>query len=271
MAELKNTNSHLFEIFKKNIKVFLIVGVVGIIVSAVFSSSTFIPPKFKSTAVVYPSNLKEYSDESSIEQMIQWFESVEIKNRVIDEKQLIEHYKLDTNDKLFYYDLMTMYDENVSISETRYETALIKVVDENPEMAFEIVNSIITNFNEVVREVKLKRTNEQLKNIKYRFGLIVEQLDSLGYKNHLPFEEGESYITHGDRVTSLMEEYTAVSEDYHYLLAIINEDVTYTNLVVKPYISQKKVYPIRWLIVVFSTFFSVLFTFIIILLKQKIK
>ena len=43
---------------------FIIVGVIAVILWAIFSGPTFIKPKFKSTARIYPSNISEMSEES---------------------------------------------------------------------------------------------------------------------------------------------------------------------------------------------------------------
>jgi hypothetical protein len=272
MNDLNNTNNYLFEVIKKNIKFFLIIGIITTIAAFIFSSPQFIAPEYKSTAIIYPSNLMHYSEENPIEQMLQWFESVEIKNNVIEENQLIKHYNIDENDNLYYYKLIKEYDENISVKETRYESAEIVVIDESPEIAFNIVNSIIKNFNKVVQGVHLKRVEEDLKSIEYRHNLIVTQLDSLGYKkSNLLNQEEENYVSHNDRITNLLKEYAKINEDFHYLKTLKDSKKTYTNVIVKPYVSQKKVFPIRWLIVLCSVFFTEMFGLIILLFLNKLK
>ena len=60
------------------------VGVVAFLSSLVFSSAYFIPPKFKSTAVVYPVNLIPYSNESATEQLLQLLQSGDVRLNVIN-------------------------------------------------------------------------------------------------------------------------------------------------------------------------------------------
>ncbi len=179
MSDLANMNSNLFEIALKNKKILIIVGVVAAILSVVFSSATFIKPKFKSQAIVYPSNLGEYSEESPIEQMMQWFESRTIKENVIKEFNLSEHYDIKPEDKLADYYLMLEYDDNVKISETKYESAEIVVTDTDPELAFKMVNSIIENLNKVIREEHKKRALEDLITVETQFNRIKHDLDSV--------------------------------------------------------------------------------------------
>lgn len=180
MSNLEDLNSNLLHIALKNKKTLIIVGFTAAVLSVVFSSATFIKPKFKSQAIVYPSNLGEYSEESPIEQMMQWFESRNLKERVIKENNLAEHYEIDVvNDKLGEYYLFLEYDENVKVSETKYESAQITVTDSDPEKAFKMVNSVIKNFNEVVRNEHKKRALEDLLTVETQFNKVKHDLDSV--------------------------------------------------------------------------------------------
>lgn len=179
MSDLATMNSNFFQIALKYKKTLIIVGVVSAILSVVFSSPTFIKPKYKSQAIVYPSNLGEYSEESPIEQMMQWFESRTIKENLIKEYNLAEHYDIKPEDKLADYYLMLEYDENVVISETKYESAQISVTDTDPELAFKIVNSIVDNLNIVIREEHRKRALEEFKTVETQFNKIKVELDSI--------------------------------------------------------------------------------------------
>jgi hypothetical protein len=67
MLDFKNDNLHLLAVVVNNTKGFIIVGVIASILSALFSSALFIDPKYKFSAIIYPSNLAVYSGESSIE------------------------------------------------------------------------------------------------------------------------------------------------------------------------------------------------------------
>lgn len=315
MSDLANMNSNLFQIALKNKKTLLIVGVVSTILSVVFSSSTFIKPKFKSQAIVYPSNLGEYSEESPIEQMMQWFESRSIKENVIKEFNLAEHYDINPADKLADYYLSLEYSDNIKINETRYESAEIVVTDTDPEQAYKMVYSIIDNLNKVIRAEHKKRADEDLLTTKNQLTKIKNDLDSTsnelkkirknyhiinypaqseqvmrGYlrtfdgaskttsnfdeivklKNNIE-EKGGDFINLEQRVYHLLEAYQFYEKEYHEAVKVATRVMTYTNLVSKPAISYKKVYPIRWLIVSLSTFGAVFFAFVIILFQQKIK
>ncbi|MFM7079592.1 MAG: hypothetical protein ACKOYC_07345, partial [Bacteroidota bacterium] len=97
--------SFIFGIIRKYAKQLSIVAGSTILLSIVFSSEFFIKPKFKSTAIVYPSNLIPYSTESPTEQMIQLFGSDEIRDEIIKDFDLFKHYEVDTTSK---YPLTTL-------------------------------------------------------------------------------------------------------------------------------------------------------------------
>lgn len=315
MSDLTNMNSNLFQIALKNKKVLIIVGVFAAVLSVVFSSSTFIKPKFKSQAIVYPSNLGEYSEESPIEQMMQWFESRAIKENVIKEFNLGEHYDIKPEDKLADYYLMLEYDDNVKVNETKYESAEIVVTDTDPELAFKMVNSIIENLNKVIRAEHKKRALEDLITIETQFNRIKSDLDSVslelkkirknyhiinyssqteevmrGYlrtfdgasktssnneeiiklMNNIE-EKGGDFINLEQRIYHLLDAYKEWEIEYIKADKTYRRIMTYTNIVTKPAISHKKVYPIRWLIVALSTFGAVFFAFVVILFQNRIK
>jgi capsular polysaccharide biosynthesis protein len=288
MFDLKNMNTNLIEIALKNFKLLFIVGAFAAVLAVIFSSPKFIDPKFQSQAIVYPSNLQEYSEESPIEQMMQWFESVSIKDKIIEEYNLAEHYEIEVEkDKLGYYYLLMEYDENISINETKYESAEISVIDTDPELAYNITNSIIKHFNDVVKKVHRKRAEEDLKTASEKMERVKNEMDSIIRKlnimdgidedNKMLSLKGDisnkssSYILYNQRATDLNKLYQEYKIEYHNILNQKLREMTYTNVVTEPYASYKKVFPVRWLIVVVSTFSAIFFAFIILLFSIRFK
>ena len=76
-------------------KQLMIVAGISLLASIIFSSPMFIKPKFKSTAIVYPSNLIAYSTESATEQMLQICQSSTIRDQIIRSFNLLQHYDID--------------------------------------------------------------------------------------------------------------------------------------------------------------------------------
>lgn len=253
---------------------------------AVIGASTYlIKPKYKSSAIVYPSNLGEFSEESYSEQMIQILNSRDITDKVIKEYNLPEHYEIDSAYKHFQSTMYYLYSENVSISKTEYESVEINVLDTDPEMAKNMVNSIINFYNAKVREMhrlKLKELmvlNEKQANnwesvkdslqariytLNNEYGVLdfavqVEKLTEGIYRskgNKDLIKKAEDQL---DNVKKYGAEFVFINQKYwkslelyfQYRLALdqqtieYNKEITYANVVTSPYVSDKKDSPKR--------------------------
>jgi capsule polysaccharide export protein KpsE/RkpR len=163
--------------FRKHL---IIVGVAALVISAVFSGPTFLKPRFKSNAILYPSNLISYSNESPTEQMLQLMQSSEIRSRMIDAFHLKAHYDIDTVRNTHQVtDVIKTYEENVTIKQTEYESVEITVFDEDPRIASDMVDSIITYFNQKTRELQRQKSAEVVVIFQNLFDAKTRELDSL--------------------------------------------------------------------------------------------
>ncbi|HSH66368.1 MAG TPA: hypothetical protein VLB84_11380 [Bacteroidia bacterium] len=160
-------------------KQFIIVTVIAVVISGIVSSKWFIKPKFKSFAIVYPSNLIQYSSESKSEQMMQLFESADIRNTVIRNLNLSEHYKIDTTLPAGYSDLIAEYESNVSVTRTDYESILIKVLDTDPQFACNMVKEIMNALNHKARSLQREKSAEILVMQKKQLSDRKRELDSV--------------------------------------------------------------------------------------------
>lgn len=156
-----------------------IITIVAALLAVVFSSSLFITPLFKSVAVVYPHNINPYSEESETEQMLQIIQSRDIKDNVINKFNLAEHYEIDSSYKYFYSTLLNEYDQHVNINKTMYESVEIEVMDKDPQMAANMVNSIIEFYNEKVRKIHNEKWLEVVKIYETQLDSKKEYIDSL--------------------------------------------------------------------------------------------
>ena len=288
----------------------LVVVVLSVILSSVFSSSYFIKPKYKSTAIIYPSNLMPYSQESPTEQMLQLFQSDSIFNHVSDYFHLIQHYRLDSASPTIHNELLGMYSENISIKKTEYEAVKIEVMDQQPEVACNMINEMVNAFNaftlkinkakskELVKifgdqmkmkQIQIDSINTALKELGVKFGIIdykaqsrelsKEYYRTIATGNEKKINELTNALRNleerGGKFHELQEHLNQSTGEYAKLLTSYNtvvEDsekfLTYTNVVVKPFPSDKKAYPVRWLIVTIATFASTLFSLIVIIIIE---
>jgi capsule polysaccharide export protein KpsE/RkpR len=153
-------NINLLKIFVKWKWHFLAIAAIAAVFAFIFSSPFFIKPKFKSDCTFYPSNIAPYSDESETEQMLQWLNSKDIKDSVIRKFNLSAHYGIDSSYKYYASTMYYLYDKNVKISKTQYESVEIVVLDTDPKMARDIVEAILYYCNEKIRYIHRSKYDE---------------------------------------------------------------------------------------------------------------
>ena len=155
--------SSLLSLLDKNKIRLAVIAIVAAVAAIIFSLPVFMPPRFKSFAVVYPSNLIAYSSESPTEQMLQIAQSSEIRNKVIKAFDLYSHYKIDTTSSAqFVTEAINQYEDNITIKKTEYESMEITAYDTDPLVASQIVDSIIVYFNIKARELQREKCEEVL-------------------------------------------------------------------------------------------------------------
>lgn len=286
---MENFNTkEIIAIVLKNKKAILIVTLLAAITSTVVSY--MLKPKFKSYAVVFPVNLSPSSEESNTEQLLQFFYSEEVKLAVAKKHDLYKHYDVDPNAEgargLFDF----YFKGNVSISPTLYESIEITVKDESPKMAQEIAQSMIDETNKLIMSVKRERLGEYLTNSYKAIRDQVKGIDSINYQINelrtkydiIDVAAQAKYLSkkmYGDKslseankltyeglktknvdLTKLYSVYSGqaktlndfVDQKDKYLFDY-NSNISFTNVVSKPTLPDKKFFPVRWLIVTIST------------------
>ena len=186
-------NQNLLEIVWKWKKHFIIVGILAIVLSAFFSSSIFIKPKYKSTARIYPSNnIYVFSEESQSEQLLEFITSLDIKLRTIDAFKLDEVYKIKRQNHQYLSSILSEFNDNVKFKKTEFETIEIQVLDTDPIRASNMCDSIISFLNEKVRLMHRIKHEEVAIIAKNDYAFISHKVDSLEEK--LTFLRKEYHI-----------------------------------------------------------------------------
>ncbi|HNX06257.1 MAG TPA: hypothetical protein PKL96_01610 [Bacteroidales bacterium] len=141
----------------------LIISLLAIVLSSIFSAPAFIKPKFKSYAVIYPANISPYSSETNTEQMLQLLKSEDMLFDIVSKFDLNKEYKIDTTDKYYRSKVIGELEDNVDIKRTEYESVLIEVYDREPGQACAIVNEFINLMNNKARNLQRSKTAEVVK------------------------------------------------------------------------------------------------------------
>jgi uncharacterized protein involved in exopolysaccharide biosynthesis len=173
-----STNLIIF-LWKKK-KPILIATVVAILASVIFSSELFIPPRFQSSVIMFPTtnssisksllsensfekeNILQFGEEEQVEQMLQILNSDEIRERVISKFDLMKHYRIDTSGRYPKTQLNKMFEENIAFNRTEYLSVRIDVMDENPNLAAEIANEISDLLDTVKTRMQQDRATQAL-------------------------------------------------------------------------------------------------------------
>jgi uncharacterized protein involved in exopolysaccharide biosynthesis len=309
-------NQRIFQLIWKRKVHFIIVGVVAIVLSAIFSGPMFIQPKFKSTARLYPVNIWALSEESETEQMLEILNSRDIKLKMFDAFDLAKVYKISPDDSHYLTYMLDIYNDNVNAKKTKFETVEIEVLDHNPLRASNMCDSIIHFYNTKVRDMHKAKDWEMVEISKKGLTRKYAELDTLTSrldsvrKNYgiLDYERQVERVTEGymealanGRTTSsgtreIRDLYKNLAEQgseaqwlegkyqflqtaidsltiqYDHYLSEYEKDITYSHVVEYPVPSDKKSYPVRWLIVAFSTvsaLFLALLVFLVLDYRKK--
>lgn len=136
----------------------LVILLVALLGSAIISG--LITEKYKSWAVVYPSNISPYSEESETEQMFQILQASYVRDKVIATFELDKHYEIAPDYKHYKTALVNEYNENVKISKTPGEAIRIEVLDKDPEISKQMVETILLAYNEKIRMLHEEKFEE---------------------------------------------------------------------------------------------------------------
>lgn len=314
MNEYVESNRYFINLLIKWKFHFLVITAVSAIAASVFSSAYFIPPKYKSYALIYPSNIIPYSSETPSEQLLQLLESADIRNVVITKFNLSEHYDIDTTREAGMTDLINTYVTNVEVKRTQFNSIEIKVLDTDPQLACKMVLEIINALNLKARSLQRDKTKEvvvltrnlmeikrrqvdsidavlQELRVKYQLldyniqtkevtksyykalsaGARKESLKDIDVIMRNLEERGGEYYNTKQTLDEVLKSYNTTKLDYDQALSDLNKELTYTNIVSKPFPADKKSYPIRWVIVVVSVLSANLFLFFIIIILKGAK
>jgi len=287
---------------------FLVITVIAIAASALFSSEWFIKPRYKSSATVYPANVVPFSEESTTEQILQMLQSSNIRDAVIKKFDLARHYGIDTTGKEGHAKLIGTWQFFVSISKTQFESVDIEVTDTDPNLASDMVTEIVAQLNNKISAIHKEKSREVAAVLQKQMILKKTQIDSLnnimqelrvkyqildydiqvkevtkayvqGLNSGRPSkdvdvmmrnleEKGGEYYKAKTIYDAVLVGYTQVNTEYDNVRKELNKNFTYSYVVSNSAPSDKKSYPVRWLIVVISVLSANAFLFLLIIIND---
>ena len=194
----KERQNLLLFIWRKRKILILITGIAGVVSTVV---SFMMTPLYLSTAIVFPAatstvsfseqrNAKaaamDFGEEEQSDQLVQILQSSRIRNKIVDQFDLMKHYDIDTTDANKHYLLMKEYEGHFAFIRTRYGSIQIDVLDRDPELAAEMANKIVDLIDTVKNNMVAERTwpafeiNTRKKNLLDQdLKLVLVKMDSL--------------------------------------------------------------------------------------------
>jgi len=189
-------------------KILIIVTSAGLVVSTVVAF--LMTPLYRSTAIVFPAatstvsfseqrNAKassmDFGEEEQAEQLIQILQSSKVRDKVVQQFDLMKHYEIEPDDANKHYKLVKEYNSHILFVRTRYGSIQIDVLDRDPQLAADMANKIVDLIDTVKNEMVMERTvpafeinkrkKEQLEADKKA---VLDQLDSLAALGVVPLE-----------------------------------------------------------------------------------
>jgi hypothetical protein len=282
-------------------------GVIALIagaISIVLSSPIFLRPKYKSTSIIYPVNIKEYSEESYTEQMLEILNSGDIRDQMIQAFKLDEHYRISPQYQFYKTALYGKYAEDVTFRKTENEAVKITVLDTDPIIACAMVDSLRKFYDRKVQSLHRVKVAEEYSIRKSELTRLKKEMDSLsdilgdlGRKYGVMEITGQSEgistayfsaIANGRDNTRLKEYFDNVAakspEARSLMLRVegasaqvvkvkelcddayreLSKTITYSVVVSPPYPSDKKDWPKRSIIVLMSVIFTLIMAMVVI-------
>jgi len=303
-----NSVDLLIYIWNKRV-VLMIVGLVAAVASMVISLT--ITPMFSSSVIMFPASnasvargllatnynanqsVYGFGEEDQAEQLLQVLHSEPIRTRIIENYNLMEHYEIDPEGKYPLTELYEMFKTNIKFSLTEFMSVEISVMDSDPEISAAIANDISNLVDTVFNSMKKKRAISALKLVEDQYMetefRMVTMQDSL-YR--ISYDLANNISPKGDAADKMIGAFAEYGVSYMYMLhqmryevGMVNnmriryqeakmeaqQNLPYKFVVEQAIPPEKKAYPNKSLIVVVSTFASLLFALIILIVIDNVK
>jgi uncharacterized protein involved in exopolysaccharide biosynthesis len=155
-TDLNSENLVMF--FYKWRKPLLLLSLIALVFSTV--ASLLIKEKFESSVILYPTvtssiskaliaenyngkdDILKFGEQEEAEQMLQVLNSDEIRNRIIEKYNLMNHYNIDDDCEYKKTELQSIYESNISVDMNRFMAVEIEVLDYDADTAALIANDI---------------------------------------------------------------------------------------------------------------------------------
>ncbi len=266
------------------ITITLIAAIASIIVSLV------ITPKFKSSVILYPKtqvsasqalttselidpddHIMNFGDEEATEQLIQTLYSEDIRFKIIDKFDLMNHYNIDAASEYPMTKLHEEYSDNIRFKRTEYMAVEIEVLDTDPQMAADLANEIATLLDSTLNKMQNDVAVEIFKVVQNEYNILrseIEQLEADLRKAHF---SSPAYASLSLQLTNENKRLSQLKSKLAEARVNANQQLPRKFMVTKAYAAEKKSYPVRWVICAVSTISAFMFAVLLMLFIERYK
>jgi uncharacterized protein involved in exopolysaccharide biosynthesis len=190
-----DSGSLIFYVFKK-FKTLFIVSFAAAILSTIISF--FITPKFESSVVMFPTagvsvskslladgynpmkgSLMNFGEEEEAEQLLQILNSEELRGRVIQKFDLMNHYEIKLNSKYPYTTLINEFKSNFKFRRTEFLSVVIEVRDKDPKKAAEMANYSAALIDTIMNNMQKQRAKQAFDLVKKEYVYLKETITQI--------------------------------------------------------------------------------------------
>jgi capsular polysaccharide biosynthesis protein len=300
-------------------KQLLIICIAAAALSYLASGPWLIKPKFRAAATFYPGTVNSISsalffklrekardplmfgEVEETEQFMQLLESGDLKARIIQKFDLMNHYHIDPANPNKNYLVDIQYNKNIKVKRTDFNSIEISVLDENPQMSADIANGVMMMADTIKTEIKRRVALQAYDIILKEYDSKVTMIDSLkdvmkemGAKGVYALPEQSIRLSESggapssDQRKALGEysgEYTLVYQMLRYEAENLSElrmrleqskvdargELSNIFIVGKAYTPDQKATPVRSIIVLLSVLSAFVMSCIVIVMLEKYK
>lgn len=165
-------------------KILIVVSIVAFVVSSIVT--LFIKDRYESSVILFPASsssisqslltdnttkkeILKFGDKEEVDQLLQVLYSDQIRNRIIDKYDLLNHYEISPDSKYKRTKLKKEFDNNIMFSRTEYMSVRIDVLDIKPEVAANIANDIADLVDSVMTRIQKERSLKALAIVEHEF------------------------------------------------------------------------------------------------------
>lgn len=199
-SKQKDTSKYNFDSFnlilfiRRKFKPLVIITAIGAIISIIVSLS--IENKYKSTVILFPTTqgsisksllsdnpsakgVLNFGEEEEAEQLLQVLNSDQIRDRIVQKYNLMQHYEIEEDTKFPMTALSREFNNNISFERTKFMSVKIEVLDKDPQIAADIANDIAALVDSVMNRMQRDRARMALSVVETEYKELRHQIETL--------------------------------------------------------------------------------------------